>query len=185
MAYRSPFLSLSNEIILQVIEFLAISSPRLDSPTRVPTPPKHLSTTNRLLRQLVRPLLLERIVLSTHLGSRWGETSLHAWNSVLHTSTDLSAISNVRSNIRRFTLDHTRSNITSRYHQFSTMISFMGCLTKLQHLEVCIDITSLDFRLAIERLRTGRFCYDWKQSKHFVSASETYLSYSVVLMSKI
>jgi hypothetical protein len=131
------------------IEWLAISSPRLDSPTGILTPLKHLCTTNRILRQLVRPFLLERIILSTSLGSPWHESSRYAWNSLLRAIVDLSAFSTVYNNIRRLSLHHTWSKDASKAHQFGNMIGFMGCLLKLHHLKLCINITSLDFRFAI------------------------------------
>ncbi|KAL5398569.1 hypothetical protein PMIN06_013013 [Paraphaeosphaeria minitans] len=102
MATRSHFLGFSNEIILLIIDALATPPPRLDSSSRITTPLKYLSATNRRLRHLVRPVLLERIARDNRLAPRTYRQSGFFLSSATKATADLSLMPGVCNGIQRF-----------------------------------------------------------------------------------
>lgn len=152
MAFRSPFLELSNDVMLMIIDTLAISPPRLDSPNKILTPLKHLSATNQRLRQLVRPFLLEHIELDSCLAlPNYGKYGSF-FSATSRAIADLSAIPGVCNNIRRFSF-HTQRDTPSSisgFPPFDAIVNFIGSLNNLQNLTICIDTTSPLFEAAIE-----------------------------------
>ncbi|KAK7188931.1 hypothetical protein DPSP01_013070 [Paraphaeosphaeria sporulosa] len=143
MATRSHFLGLRNEIILLIIDVLASPPPGLASLIRISTPLKYLSAANRRLRQLIRPVLLARITLDNCPAPRTYRLSGFFLSSATKATADLSAIPGVCDGIQRFSFRAqivTLSTI-NLLPRFDNLVEFIGSLSRLQCLTLCIDTT--------------------------------------------
>ncbi|KAF2448894.1 hypothetical protein P171DRAFT_428885 [Karstenula rhodostoma CBS 690.94] len=155
MASRTLFLDLSNDIILMILDILAFSPPRLDLPIEMPTPLKHLSATNRRLRQLVRPYLLERITLDNRLAQPNYKTAGYHLSSATQAIAALSENRSVCDNIRRFSFNTTHTwrdtlSYTTVSPRYDILVEFISRLNKLQHLTVRSEYASSLFEGAIK-----------------------------------
>lgn len=153
MSNGSPFLELSNDIMLLIIDELANLPPRLDSRIRYLTPLKHLSVTNRRMRELVFPTLFKRIALENHLEPvnwRWSSYDFHLPSS-FKAIEYLSATPGICDTVRKFsfhTQNATSRTITAR-PRYDIMVTFIGSLSRPQHLTLCIGDSFALFEDAI------------------------------------